>query len=239
MIPHTKFEAAYDFTRELLASEVKQDIVRVVLFGSVARGEAREESDIDLLVIASGDLERVRDICADASLHTWVKWHQGVEPLVYCIDNLRFCHSSFLEQVIKKGQEVFSMAEEERLKKEARDYLYLAEQYLESAKRNLLAGDPRVAIDTAYNCSELCIKALILLKAVEIPGSHGGVVNRFGELYVLSGDLPKECGRKLNRHLELRNRSRYDPHAEITTEGAKEVISLSEDMIRYLASRIT
>jgi len=42
----------------------------------------------------------------------------------------------------------------------------------------------RVAVDVGYNAVELCIKALILLRAGEIPRTHGGIVKKFGEIYV-------------------------------------------------------
>src|SRR3990170_527507 len=236
MTSDIKQKAAQEFTQLLLSSEVRREIVKIVLFGSVSQGGAKEESDIDLLIIASGNLHKVRDASAEASFQTWLRFHEGVEPLVYCIDSLRFGNSSFLEQVLRKGQEVFSVTDDERLKKEARDYLSLAEQYLDSARRNLSQGDLRVAIDVAYNAAELCAKSLIFLKGAEIPGSHGGVVNRFGELYVVSGEISKDLGRSLNRHLELRNRARYDPHAEITPEGAKGVVGLAEEMVRILSN---
>ena len=230
--------AVKEFTQLLLTSQFKQEIVKVILFGSAARGEAKEDSDIDLLVIASGNLDKVRDICAEASFKTWIRFHQAIEPLVYCIDSLRFNNSIFIEQVLKKGQEVFSMSEDERLRKEARDYLSLAEHYLDGSKRNLLVGDFRLCIDTAYNSCELCVKTLILLKGEDIPGSHGGVVNRFGELYILSKELTKEFGRRLNRYLELRNKARYDPHADITPEDAKGVIELAEELVKFLSSKL-
>lgn len=125
--------AVEEFTRLLLKSQFKKEIVKVILFGSVARGEAREDSDIDLLIIASGNLDKVRDTCADASFETWIRFHQAVEPLVYCIDSLRSNKSIFIEHVFKKGQEVFSMTEDERLRIGARDYLSLAEHYLDGA----------------------------------------------------------------------------------------------------------
>jgi uncharacterized protein (UPF0332 family) len=234
----SKREAATDFAGTLLGSEIRQQVIKIILFGSVAKGEAAKESDIDLLVVASGNLDKVRDAAAEASFHTWLKFHQGVEPLIYCVDSLRFGNSMFLEQAFQKGQEVFSVTEDERLKKEARDYLALAEQYLDSAKRNLSEGDFRVTIDVAYNSAELCAKALIFLRGAEIPGSHGGVVNRFGELYVQSGDVSKDLGRSLDRQLELRNRARYDPHAEITPEGAKGVIKMAEEIITFLANKL-
>jgi uncharacterized protein (UPF0332 family)/predicted nucleotidyltransferase len=237
-ILESKWAAARGFTATLLRSEAASQVIKVVLFGSVAKGEARDESDIDLLVFASGNLDKVRNASAEASFQTWLRFHQGVEPLVYCIDSLRFGNSNFLKQILLTGEEVFGVEEEERLRQEAKDYLSLAEQYLESAKRNLSEGDPRIAIDVAYNSSELCAKALIFLKSPEIPGSHGGVVNRFGELYVQSNEASKELGRSLNRHLELRNRARYDPHAEITIEGAKGVIHLAEQMFELLSSKL-
>jgi uncharacterized protein (UPF0332 family)/predicted nucleotidyltransferase len=238
MVSDLKKRAAEEFTHLLLASEVREEIVKIILFGSVLRGEAKEESDIDLLVIASGNLDKVRDASAESSFQTWLKFHQGVEPLVYCVDSMRFHSSGFLKQVFQKGKEIFSMGEDERLKKEAKDYLSLAEQYLESAKRNLSEKDFRAAIDLAYNSSELCAKALILLKGADIPGSHGGVVNKFGELYVVSGEIPKDLGRALNRTLELRNRARYDPHAEITPEGSKEVIELAKRILKFLDDKL-
>lgn len=48
--PH-KMRAARMFA-EILKERLGDDLVSVVLFGSVARGEARPDSDIDLLVIA-------------------------------------------------------------------------------------------------------------------------------------------------------------------------------------------
>jgi uncharacterized protein (UPF0332 family)/predicted nucleotidyltransferase len=233
-----KKDAAQDFTRALLASEAGKQLIKVILFGSVATGTANEESDIDLLVIATGNLEKVRDASADASFQTWLRCHQGIEPLIYCVDILRFGHSDFLKQAMRMGEEVFSVGKEDRIREEAGDYLSLAEEYLEGATRSLSVGDLRLAIDAAYNSAELCTKGLICLKGAEIPGSHGGVVNRFGELYIQSGDASKDLGRSLNRYLELRNRARYDLHAEITPEGARKVLELAEKIIDFLKNRM-
>jgi predicted nucleotidyltransferase len=37
-------------------------IVRVVLYGSVARGDARPDSDVDVLLVLAGDVDRAREI---------------------------------------------------------------------------------------------------------------------------------------------------------------------------------
>ncbi len=58
VIQHGKMEdyrkIAEDFARHLKAKYGGR-IERVILFGSVARGDYREESDVDLLVVTAGD----------------------------------------------------------------------------------------------------------------------------------------------------------------------------------------
>ena len=65
-----KHQAIEDFTRRLLASEVGDSIAKIVLFGSVLRGEASEESDIDLLIIALDAPDRVKEATSEASFDT-------------------------------------------------------------------------------------------------------------------------------------------------------------------------
>jgi predicted nucleotidyltransferase len=55
MQPHATYQAAVDeFVRRAL-SRYGAQIASTILFGSVARGEAKADSDIDLLVIWQGD----------------------------------------------------------------------------------------------------------------------------------------------------------------------------------------
>ncbi len=48
-----------------LESECEADVQRVILYGSKARGDAVEGSDVDLLVACTNGTERVRTICRD------------------------------------------------------------------------------------------------------------------------------------------------------------------------------
>lgn len=60
-------EAAEEFARRV-TSTLGDRIDSIVLYGSVARGEARRDSDIDILVISSKDKEtinRIEEICSD------------------------------------------------------------------------------------------------------------------------------------------------------------------------------
>ena len=130
------------------------------------------------------------------------------------------------------------MPEEELVVREARYYLEVGGEYLAQAKNSLGAGDLRLAADGAYNACELCCKGLLLLKPNEIPRTHGGIVQKFGELYVKAKIVPELTGRRLNLGLDLRNRVRYDFHARIDSEDTAEVVKLAEVLTDTLDSRL-
>jgi uncharacterized protein (UPF0332 family)/predicted nucleotidyltransferase len=233
-----KEEALRRFVHKLLESKVGGSIGRILLFGSAAKGEAREGSDIDLLVVATDSVEEVSRACAEAAFEVAVETGESVEPLVRCVDRVRHPQSYFLYRTLHSGQEVYRMEAEELRRREARNYLNLSLEYLEGAIRNRDAGHFRIAVDAAYNACELVVKALLLLKLPDLPGSHGGIVQRFGELYVVTGDIPRDVGRRIAQALEKRNDARYDPHAALGLEEAAEVIALGEHLREILEKRL-
>lgn len=129
--------------------------------------------------------------------------------------------------------------EEMEVKKEAiRNLLKLAEEYLESAEEVMERERFRLAVDAAYNAAELSVKGLILLKQDDLPGSHGGVVNIFGQLYINNGEVSKDIGRSLNLCLKLRNDARYKSNAILTRDNAEEVIRLARTLSRLTGEKI-
>jgi uncharacterized protein (UPF0332 family) len=68
----------------------------------------------------------------------------------------------------------------------------------------------------------------------KLPASHGEVVIKFSEIYIKEGPVDRKIGRVMNKGLALRNKSRYDHHALIGNKEAKEVLKLTEDMIKLL-----
>jgi predicted nucleotidyltransferase len=88
--------------RERVAALLAGDLIRIVLFGSRARGEGHEESDLDLLVLVrtfeSGMRRRVLDIAADIDDETGLR----LAPVV--MDQQRFDRSSPLhDAVVRDG----------------------------------------------------------------------------------------------------------------------------------------
>ena len=235
----SKKQRALDFfLKELLKTEAKNSISRILLFGSLLKGKAKETSDIDLLVITSGRSKEVSNTCADISFETAMATGESVEPLVRCVDEARYPRSYFLYSTLKRGKEIYRMEKKNLKRNEAQNYLELSSDYLDGSKANYQTGRYRIAVDAAYNACELAIKGLLLLKLPDIPGSHGGIVNKFGELFVKTGKVPKEVGRALRLGLEQRNNARYEPHAQITKEQAEEMIRLGQQLQKILEKKL-
>jgi uncharacterized protein (UPF0332 family) len=233
-----KLKALDYFKNRLLNSDVKDMIAEIILFGSVANGEATPDSDIDVLVFTFGDLKKVSYACADASMRTGIETKESVEPLVYCIDDLRYVNSYFIYNVVKNGKEVYKLDEKELLRGEVKGYLELAKSYHQTFKRLIVENDFRVAVDVGYNAAELCVKGLLLLKMEGFPRTHGGLVQKFGELYVKPKLIADDVGQALNIALENRNKARYDYHAKITKEDTEDIERLATTLIGILEREI-
>jgi predicted nucleotidyltransferase len=99
-----------DYTREkrLTAEKMAADIVsridpdRILLFGSVGRGEARETSDIDLMVVLDSGLSFKQRM---NFLYTEIERHDEVDMLWYTPDELAKMRgrSSFVRQALKEA----------------------------------------------------------------------------------------------------------------------------------------
>ncbi len=233
-----KLEALRVFVQHLLNSPARDQIAKIILFGSVARGEARAESDIDVMVYGLGDLNKVRESVYDAAFESGVKLGQGLEPMVEDVFELFEPSDYFNYAVLERGEEAYAMPEEKLRRAENRELLGLAQVYLESAQFAMDGKQWRAAADLAYNAAELCIKALLNLKLEQIPSSHGGLVDKFGELYIKDGPLSREFGRRVRQGLEIRSHARYRPSAEITSDKVKHNVLLAQELVTYLQEKL-
>lgn len=67
---------------EVLQKKYRDNILQVVLFGSAARGEADEESDIDILVVLKNGDNKLRDEVSMASFDSILNNEVILSPLV-------------------------------------------------------------------------------------------------------------------------------------------------------------
>lgn len=101
-LPERKMKAIDEFVKalnELSGERVK----KIILFGSVARGDFDEESDIDLLVV--GDV-RVEDVSRITS-RILVEYGEVISAIVRTEDEMKGRKSfSFYKTVLKEGVEI-------------------------------------------------------------------------------------------------------------------------------------
>ncbi|MEO0114293.1 MAG: HEPN domain-containing protein [candidate division WOR-3 bacterium] len=233
-----KEKALKIFLDKLFNDGVKDSIAKIILFGSFAEGRAKSDSDIDVLILATDSKSKILDACADAQLEASIATGESIEPIIRCIDEARYIDSLFMYQVLRDGKELYTMGDKEIRKKESRNYLELAEEFLAAAEKVINLGLYRISVDIGYNACELAVKGLLLKKVEKLPSRHSGIVNKFSDLFARTGVVPKELGRRLNRALTKRNDARYEPHAEITKAGAIEIITLAKELIAILEKEI-
>lgn len=238
MAQEVKKKRALEHFLRLLLERARERVAKVILFGSVARGESGAQSDVDLLVFGTGKLSSLLDVCADAQLDTWCEFFESVEPVVKPLAALQYPNSPFLQEALKHGQEVYGMDEEEIKKAKAQGHLELSEIFLEDARDLFARKRYRSAIDLAYNAAEHCAKGFLSFKLDQLPSSHGGTVGEFGRLFVRTGELDRELGRGLGRGLSLRSSARYDPTAHLSEAEAREQIDLAELLIKRLEEKL-
>jgi len=93
-----KIERAIEALRELLAREPR--VRSAILYGSCARGTAREDSDIDVLILVSGGrVERLRDSIHDIES----AFDVAVSPIILRPDDVDRLDRQFLDSVLREG----------------------------------------------------------------------------------------------------------------------------------------
>lgn len=98
----SKHEAAFEEFVEKLKEELGESLIRIVLYGSVARGQEREESDIDVfLVVKTRHVkEKIYDIASDIG----IKYGVYIAPLVRTEEEFhKLEDSTFTKEVTQSG----------------------------------------------------------------------------------------------------------------------------------------
>ncbi len=94
-----KFAAAVETVRTEL--RVLPGVASVVLFGSVARGTAQEDSDVDLLI---GVAPEARDRVRRTLYRTGDRFGVRFSPVFYQDSELRLFDTQFLESIVRQGR---------------------------------------------------------------------------------------------------------------------------------------
>ena len=102
----TDREKALQLFVKSLKNKYRDKVENVILFGSVARGEGKEDSDVDVLVITSYDSFKMQMLVSEIAVNVLLKTGIYVSAKVLTVDEFNFLRkmkSPFYKSVMKEG----------------------------------------------------------------------------------------------------------------------------------------
>lgn len=209
----------------------KYDPDRIILFGSHARGQGREGSDLDLLIVKETDqrpIDRhmeVERLLSDRRI--------PLDVFVYTpreVWDLYAAGSTFIEEVIESGRVVY-------MRKTTAAWLRDAREELESASILFDHRKYRAVCFHSQQAVEMDLKALVLEKGKR-PGRTHDIVELLNAVTAegWAVGLPMDEAVFLNSVY----RGRYPaeegllPHGEPTEEDARRALTAAETIVKHL-----
>jgi HEPN domain-containing protein/predicted nucleotidyltransferase len=202
---------------------------RVILYGSHATGEARRDSDIDLLIVKDTDrrpLDRrleVERLLADRAV--------PLDLVVYTPDELRWLFaagSPFIEEVITHGRVLY-------MRKATGAWLLEAQEELEIARVLLEHAKLRGVCLHSQQCVEKLLKALLLEKGRRLPRTHD-VIDLWNSALSEGWSVDIELDDLVFLNSVYRGRYPTEegllPHGEPSVEDARRAVRAAEGAMR-------
>ena len=186
---------------------------KVILFGSVARGDFNDESDIDVLVVGDVRLEDVSKITSQILL----KYREVISAVVRTEDEMRDRKSfSFCRTVLK---EVW------RLHEEIAEQMSVAEECLEEAKLLLSGG-------FLQKCSFKGISKEMLLARDISPKKYAGVLMMLGVEFVNKGYLEETHAEAYKLAFDVGMDADYEGGIKINADLAWQIVYDAEEFLK-------
>lgn len=249
--------AAEDFAWRVRAA-LGSRVDAIVLYGSVARGEARPDSDVDVLVVGSADAgigREVRNIQSDQARETgyrffvettaygrseFLKFRRLGSPLIMNIleDGVVLYDTGVFSKMRADSAQISDEEMEAIMDRRAARFLELADEALTTAEFDFDQGLFRAAVNRAYYAMFYAASAGVAQTESRPPRTHGGVANQFGLHYVTTGLFDTTLARALGETYELRRQSDYQLDMDFTendvavaVERAREFVSAVKKML--------
>jgi uncharacterized protein len=208
-------------------------VLDVRLFGSFARGEAHEDSDVDVAVVlesVDGSTQReVIDLAMDVGLPfelrlsplvfdhaTYQKWRRQERPLVMDIE----------------GHEIPPLTAESRRESAAAE-LRLADEEIQVAEQLLYARHARIAQTRAYFALFRAIRGRLYSDGLE-PRTRDDVQRLWNVHFVRPRLYEPATGRLLSKLQKFREDADYAPDYVVDEHGAREDVEAARDLVERI-----
>jgi len=232
-----------------LRGQFSDHIAHAWLFGSKARGDSDEESDVDLLIVArdGSDVlgEAVSEIAYDLSLEHGVLLCEHVIS-AYRFAQMRVRQEPLCRNVVREGVDLWASetVPARVAEKQASYNLGTPEDYLRHrlershedltwARGALERGEYRLALNRAYY-AVFHFTSAILANLDVVRHRHSGVESAFHQYLIKPGLVEPEYGRFYRQARQWRENADYHFDVEFTEEKTREVLEQAERTVARL-----
>lgn len=239
-----------------LRAQCGDHIAHVWLFGSKARGDSDEESDVDLLIVArdGSDVlgEAVSEIAYDLSLEHGVLLCEHIVS-AYRFAQMRARQEFIYKNIVGEGVDLWPLVKSPRVAEERAPYNtgseeqqdygtyedYLKERLsrayedITDAHRSLDVGSYRLALNRAYYAVFHVATATLALLGQE-RRRHSAVESAFHEYLIKPGFIEPEYGRLYGEARRWRERADYRFGVVFDERTAREIVDSAERLIARL-----
>ncbi len=210
-----------------LHSAFGQRLQGVILYGSEARREADDDSDIDLLVLLTGPVEHGED-----------SWNciRALYPLVLELE--RPIHAKPTD-VLRYEARIASLPERETgrdpgVNARAAQSLGACQERRSAVAKAVSTLDPDSAASRAYYAAFYAVSARFVLEGKEF-SKHSAVETAVHRDLVKAGIWPTELGQKYSQLSETRSIGDYGEIEHVSEANAAEAIQIAEEILATIA----
>lgn len=229
-------ERALNYFTKKIRKEHQDQVKDIILYGSYARGESTPESDVDVLVIWSGELARGRKTAAELAIKALVNYDVLISPKVISpknYENMKKLELPFMKAIQSEGIKIGAL----KLNKVIKQNLKKASERLDAAQILLQNEKYEGVVNRAYYSIFHSAKALLSTEGIS-PKTHRGLIRKFGEKFVKTGDIPQEYAAILSKAESLRETADYGLMTEIGFEDAKSIVEGAEKFLKMAEEHI-
>lgn len=189
---------------------------RIILFGSQARGEARPDSDVDVLLLF-GELEggkrHIRQRIIDITHDLLLDYQALITTILTTETRYRAMKEPLYWNVQSEGIDL--------MPSEQTQLMQLAEDTLRDAELLRDAQGYRSAVSRAYYAMFYAAEAALLSHGIRTK-SHAGLLNQFGQHLIKPGLIETHYSKQLQQAFETRQEGDYEVEAEISEHDATQ-----------------